>query len=376
MNKQNYLKIGYLLFFLSITKYLNAQFLSGKTFEPNIHYGKIFKHSPNFRPDIHSPTVGAELQFSSQTTGKKSWHELHRYPIFGWALGYMNFGDRTIFGSALYVAPNIVIDIIRRPKWQLNFRMGAGVAYINRPYNILTNPTNNVIGSKINNITAFRLGLAYHLNPNWGLQLSGSFTHFSNGASQYPNLGINVPALNMGVKYTPYPVLKENYTHHDTLPSHRKKWHIGTSAAIGLRELGTTGGPKYPIYIGSIYSLYALNPIHRLILGYEFELTQGFYEFNVHTYQFDTEAENRWQATRHAVTIADEVLFGRLALYGQVGIYVTKKHLQPFPVYTKIAVRYYFTNPRHNKVQPFIGVYLKAHKIVADYFSVGGGISF
>jgi len=251
--KSYVLPLLHLLFYiLYFTFNANAQTLKGITFEPNIHYGRIIKHTAKFNADVTENTVSIELNLIKKTYGKQAWQAHQGYPSFGVAVSYFNFGDNAVFGSAVAAMPNFTFKFLEKKRWHAHLRIGVGTAYLTRPYNVVHNPTNNAIGSHFNSMIGFRFGTGWQLNERWTLQSSLSYTHFSNGASTLPNLGLNIPALNLGVTYIPQPLQKEDFISASTPRTRDPKIRFSLKQAFSLIETITPGGPNYPVHITAV----------------------------------------------------------------------------------------------------------------------------
>ena len=92
-----------------------------------------------------------------------------------------------------------IINLSRRVS--LNYEWNLGMAFGWNAYDEETNPENKVIGSKV---TAYidvdmylRWMLSRHIDLNAGISLS----HFSNGNTTYPNLGLNTGGIRLGMAY-------------------------------------------------------------------------------------------------------------------------------------------------------------------------------
>jgi len=352
---------------------LSGQGLKGWTVEPNLYFGKILKHTPKLLFDTDHMSFGAEVNFLFQTHGRKEWNELHRYPLLGLAFTYYRLGDPNILGTAYGLLPNINVPIYTRNKWKVYFQLGTGVAYLTKQFNELTNPTFNAIGSNINTIANIEFMAGYRVNKAWTLSGGFTFTHYSNGGGHLPNFGLNIPALSVGARYAPKPVSPKDFIHHGVSKKAVKKFGITANAALAFRERVVSGGPSYPVYIGSIGGLYYLNRVNRLIAGVEYEYNKGAYAFGTHVYEFNSEREAKWRSSRLMVYVADEFLFGDWSLTLLVGTYAGDFYQVNFPIYNKLITRYYF--PPVGKVRMHVGLYLKSHIVIAEYIGIGVGMA-
>ena len=354
---------------------LSAQGLKSWSVEPTFRFGRVIKHTPKLTFDITEFSYGADVNFLFQTYGKKEWNQLQRYPLLGIALTYYRLGDPDLIGSAYGILPNINIPI-RSPKdWKFYFQMGTGVAYLTQEFSEINNPTYNAIGSHVNTIAKFEFTASHRLNNLWILNGGFSVTHYSNGGSHLPNFGLNIPAISIGARYEPKPVLRKDFIDHEITKDAVKKFGFTAHFALGYRERIISGGPSYPVYIGSIGGLYYLNRVNRLIGGVEYEFNKGVYEFGVHTFQFASEKEARRKSSRVMVYLGDEFLFGNWSVTVLAGAYTGNFAQINFPIYNKLITRYYFP-PIAGKVRMHVGLYLKSHIVIAEYIGIGVGFSF
>lgn len=346
--------------------------------ESNFHYGQLIKHTPKLRFEVTQPSYAFELNFKKQLLGNKSWHQMQNYPTFGIAAMHYTFGNADFLGSAFSIAPNLGVYLSRKEKFDLQFVFGYGLAYLNKPFDFNTNPQNNAIGSSINATVQLRFVTNFHFHPKWSAKAGISFTHYSNGASSLPNFGLNVPGAMLGLRHRFVPFSTTDLIREESLSKKPlKRFGLDAALGIGYRERGGNGGPRQPIYIASIGATYQTNKINRLHLGGEYEYNQGVYLFGKHVGEFDSEREARIRSMRFSLFVADELYFGKFSLSLHVGAYLHNVYLGVFPIYNRFIVRYYFP-PVGKQLQGqfYTAIQLKSHLIIAEYFSIMGGVKF
>lgn len=363
-----------IIFFLGWSIIVEAQKL-GYSYEPNIHIGSIFRHTPSFTAPINGMSIGVEVNTLFHTTGKKVWHEYMGYPTFGLAVSYFNFGDRQVFGSGYGFIPNVNFRFLKSKIVHGQLCLGTGLAVLDTPFDIVENPLNDATSAYLNNITRVRIGLGWTINKNFELQTSGSFTHYSNGASSLPNLGINVAAFNLGLRYSPQPLEEKDYKHYDDFPEVDKRIRVNLYYGMAFRATGTSGGPQFPIYLVSAHASRMLTRANRFSAGMEYEFAGHLYAFMNHIGLFETQKQRRQNASRVILSISDEVIWGRTAFFMQIGGYLTSSYGQQFPIFEKLGVRYYIPIAK-SSTKIHLGIYLKAHKIVAESVTYGLGVYF
>jgi len=346
--------------------------------EPSLLFGKIVKHKEEVNFPVDGPSYGIELNAKWQTRGKKPWQEWQKYPSFGLQFLAYKLGNKEVLGSAIGVIPNITLHLMRGEKWNFNFQMGTGIAYLNRPYDRIDNPLNNAIGSSINNTTSVKFYLERKSQKDISANLGLVFTHFSNGGTRLPNLGINIPMLSLGFRHEKGRIEAKSFYKFAQPKSTEKKLGYTLSASLAYQEIREPGGPIFPVYIGSVGLQYRLNKVNRLIIGYEYEFNRSMYFFGYHVFAYANKKEAIQGASRHMLFLGDEFIFGDWSLQLQTGFYVFDKNalLIPWPNYFKLTTKYYLPFGEALKVRSFVGVAIKSHLFVADYLALTAGMDF
>jgi hypothetical protein len=361
----------YILLILSfIANLINAQdALKGHYFEASTHLGSILKHRSFIRIETSElpPTLGAELSWEFNTFGRKYWHQMSGFPRMGVALSYQNFRD-TRLGWAVGIMPHMTLRIFKYKRVEMFSRIAMGFAYVSNHFDSYSNPDNNIIGSHINNNTGIRFGFDIEATKKLSFRPSFSFTHYSNAASQQPNLGINVMSFHLGVLYKHHPLDKEDYKSDYELPEKHKGPTFCISTGVGVNEIARTyRGPKYPVIISTIEGGLFLSRNNRLKLGFTHEYHPSKTAFWLNNGGLSRQQAN-WDAQRFLFFVGDEVLLGHLGLTAELGYYFYNAPLN-FP-FTRIGVRVYPLDPMKHRLAPYIGIRLKSHNIVAEFFDV------
>jgi len=144
----------------------------------------------------------ASLQFGIETDGRKLWQQLYGYPTWGFGFYGVNFFNPEELGnpSAIYGFFNAPI-IKRFNRWSINYEVGFGLTYNWKPFDLNTNPYQYAIGSSNTVFIDAGLNADIMLGKHFNLTAGFTFTHFSNGAMKVPNMGINLVAPRLGIKY-------------------------------------------------------------------------------------------------------------------------------------------------------------------------------
>lgn len=83
----------------------------------------------------------------------------------------------------------------------LDYEWNFGLSNGWKPYDYMDNPNNIIIGSKVNAYMNFGVFLKWNLMNNINLMTGIDVTHFSNGNTEFPNSGLNMTGLKMGLAY-------------------------------------------------------------------------------------------------------------------------------------------------------------------------------
>lgn len=376
-DKRQYNNIAIKQFFLftflisHFTSESNAQ--ESKIFlEPSVYYGRIIKHTTPF-PEIKNNTLTIAIHLTKQPDEKKLWHRLYPVSTFGIGILYSNFGDDKVLGSAIGLLPQLTFSGKKNKKIKFYYTLGTGLSYLNKPYHLLENETNNVIGSVMNVSVYLNFGAEWNLSPKFAIKPSLAFIHYSNGRAKLPNLGYNIPSVSLLGKI--FLTNQNRQVSTDTTPPLNKKFHPEIEIEYGFNQLQTSRGPIYPIYGGKIAATKNLTLKNKLSVGIEYVFDSGIYSFMQLNEIFPE--YQRWRASRLICFAAHEFLIGHLGLLAQGGFFLNKPFNTGTKFPTKLGIRYNFFTPYFkNHHNFFCGIYLAAHSFEADYVAVGVGYNY
>lgn len=205
--------------FLLCSVFLQAQEFSAfkpEQFSRDTNYGSFnYVHLMYFKGDHLTYPNGFEEAFAKgynafelrlgwQSSGRQTWQQLHKYPVYGLGVFVSSLGTADV--DSVVGAPSGIYffygePLLRVAWFTAYFDLGIGLSYDFVPYDAENNPTNDVIGSRVNLYFNGNLNLMFRLSPRYDLSLGANFFHFSNGRSNTPQRGINMGGLNLGMKY-------------------------------------------------------------------------------------------------------------------------------------------------------------------------------
>lgn len=364
-----------LLFSQKKEKYFLSEQMPKYYFETATQTGIIIRHNQLFKPEVNEPTFTFETTFGFRSFGKKAWQRKLKYPETRLTFLYSKFGNTNVFGHGFALYPNVKFWIARKKPISIFVNPGAGIAFLNKPFNRKTNPDNNVIGSKINAIIQLKIGADIRLTDRLNLVVGGAFTHYSNSKSQNPNLGINIGSAFLGLNYFPFKPRFGYNTEAIPKPKLRHEWLYKFS--VGITEAGTiTNGPKYPVFIHTFQYTYKTSIVNRVGGGLIFATNMAEYDELIYNNFTDDPVEKK-KATDLSLFITDEILIGKVGVNFLIGAYLFDNHRKTAPVFAKVGVNYYYLNfGKQKQFGLFSGINLKSHASKAEYLEFGTGIVF
>jgi hypothetical protein len=358
--------------------YSIGKWLANSELEASYVVGKIVPHNKTAFVPINSLTQGAELNWRFRSLRPKQWEQRAGFPVPGLILGFYNISEPQVYGQAFCLVPNISFRLMYGTNWRLSFRGAIGLAYLTEKFSYGENPLNLVIGSNFNASVQSSLRYEHHLTNNWYVLLGGYFSHFSNGGTQKPNLGINYSGVQVGVglrlnKNSPFQSPASVRLKGQT----PKGFHPLFQLSYGVREMATNGGPKYPIVTFASEVYRHVSPYHRTGMGLGFEYNGSVYwDYRLNNPDNNDDSDYVARSLRIMPYIAHEVLLGKVAIYANLGTYLINRDNVYGPIFTKIGLRYYPLGTTTSAVKPHVGFVLKSHIATAEYAGIVVGLMF
>ncbi|MBA3827904.1 MAG: acyloxyacyl hydrolase [Taibaiella sp.] len=345
--------------------------------EVNAVGGKIFKHTPKFKPPIPDGLSKAiDINFIRQTYGTKDWQQRVRYPMVGFGVTYINYGIDSVYGHLIGFYPDLQIPIIRGKKLEWTLRFGFGIGFISKYYSRgpVWDTINNAMSSNINNFSTFTTDLRYRINKHWDVQMGANFFHVSNATYHTPNLGINMYGAHVGLRY--FPVTSQPHRIVHDLHPLKSRWLVEGRFSMAFTESGPGYGPMYHVYLATLYASKRWHSKNKFFGGIDYSYHQDVYAFlrNNEILQ-GREAQNSWKS---ALFLGNEFGVGRFGIILQAGYYLREAYLkadQPF--YEKIGTHIYLIQKEQGILKElYFSALLKTHTTVAELAEFGIGIGF
>ncbi|MEM7103427.1 MAG: acyloxyacyl hydrolase [Bacteroidota bacterium] len=342
----------------------------------DLAYGRILKIHPDF-PEIKHNAYQFSGSYLHYTTGKKrTWPKLYKFPIVGLNLTYESFGNAESLGKAISLTPSMGFYLLKKKRTDLIFTWGMGIGWLTKPYDKISNPDNIVIGSRLNFSAFAKIHLewaaSYKIRIAGGIQ----YMHYSNGNHSTPNIGANIPAGFLGVRYF-YQESEVERSLTDstfTLPVPNRKIHFNTRLSIGFTERGLDG-PTFPVYTFSVGAYRYFGRKHKVLTGFEFVFHHGTAEFIRHIEGF--EGEEFRQSSRYSWYIGHEAVFGHVGFLTEAGLYLNNFFLRRSLISNRIGFTFYGKNPlKVYRNLPYVGIYIHAVQGEAEFTEFLIGFDF
>ena len=322
--------------------------------------GFIVAHRPSVVHVLQKHCRSFELNFTKSTEKRGGWEELYNFPEIGFGYQYFNLGNPQELGSAHGLFGLIKLNLFKLKTSYFKTHLGLGLGYVSKPFNINDNYKNLLVGSNIN--ATITTGIEYQIKLSKKSEFTSgiNLTHYSNGGSNVPNMGINLALLNIGLVYHLNDV---NQIKKDTLHLERSE-AFEILVAGGIKQIYPPNSPKYgvgiitadylwPIKNKSIFTVGAdafLDKSHKAFLLQDSIITDGVDGFL------------RW-----GIHVGYGLRVGKCTGILQTGYYLFNPNKIDASIYNTLSFRY------HVNEQWFVCFNLKSHFARADYFQYGIG---
>lgn len=300
-------------------------------------------------------TLGLRLLKSTQ--GQEWWHQPHQFPRFGVNINYLDFND-PVLGQVISAQFTGERKIIHKKRWRFNFLAGMGLAWATNPFDRQKNNKNIMLGSHLNSSWIANFSFAFRLKVPWYLLLETGIIHYSNGAMQLPNQGVNLATVNLGVSYKPQAPTTANVAFTSPLP--KSQWLV--SSSIGFVEKYPTNGFKYRVYGLQAFRQQMWGRVTFWQIGLE-----GFY--NTWLYEL-TRPQEQPNAGRLAVNAGLGWVAGKVQGDIALGVYAYKPQIIDSWVYERYGLRYFITP------HLFVSFHVKSQRGSVDNLEFSSGWRF
>lgn len=198
MNQKLKLFLPSLIFFTAANAQSNGFFSYSST---GIQYFRGSGIGNTFKRLRDSDPVSGEIYYQRQINPGPAWNNTKRLPQWGVGIFAANPGSKKYVGAIAAMYPYISFPLVTLPGFQSNFRFGFGLAWVQKPYDKITNPPNLLVSQKINTNANLSWQNEIKINSRHFINTALSLYHVSNAKTSLPNLGINIPSISVGYRY-------------------------------------------------------------------------------------------------------------------------------------------------------------------------------
>lgn len=134
---------------------------------------------------------GFDVTLSTTNYINNGWASLLNYPNTGILLSYADFGNKEKVGLGITLMPFFEFGVLNRFTQRIRLQVGLGGSYNNLIYDKINNSGNHAVSKHFN--WAFRSFLYFDVlrHKDYNIKIGAGLTHFSNGHTRWPNLGLN-----------------------------------------------------------------------------------------------------------------------------------------------------------------------------------------
>lgn len=330
-------------------------------------YGFIIPHSTSMVYLIQKHVKACDITITYRTKGNKPWQVFYRTPELGLGFYHANLGNSEYLGNVSAVYGFIVIPIKKNNLFNFSYNIGTGIAFLSNHFNTVDNIYNFAIGSQANAFIDFGLSAKFKITDNISLSSGTQYTHYSNGAWRKPNLGFNIPSINLSLFYSFNKVHEPlKPTIEDLKTNFTKKNEYSFSFSKGVRENMPPNGKKY--YPSAICLKAERIITLRRKIGTGLDI---FYDPSLKPrIESDSIAFKNIYNFRSGIHLSHDLVFNKVSITMQTGIYFFTKAKDDGLIYSRFGLR--------AKVWKNItaSLTLKTHFFKADVIEWGIGYSF
>ena len=355
-----------LCFYLLHTQYVSAQADStAGSFAMEIAplYGFVMAHREALLPLQQQHVTGFEYSLILLSLGRSAWQQTYQYPETGLTFSALNLGSPEHLGMGFAVYPFIDFPLQARPKWTMTFRYGIGFGWVEKIFSAESNYRNAAIGSHLNGVMHFHLQLRQLLTERNELNFGIGITHFSNGSTAIPNLGINIPMARIGYKhYFGHPLAFQKEPIHEQRNFRRYSAYAGAA----IKKIYPPLGKNYFAGVISFMRLQEMSAKSAWGIGADL-----FYDASIAP-RFQREGQDSSGIAknfREGIFGAIHFSLGKAGLMFNMGYYLHTSWKEDGNFYHRICVRYYLQ-------KLFFCMNLKTHYARADFIEWGIGWRF
>lgn len=325
-------------------------------------YGLILAHSSKVEHLAYTNPYGLELEYSWLMLKDKNWQQCNCYSKTGISFLYVNYDNPEIVGSSYNLIGFAEPFFIRKKRFLFSARMGVGISFLDKVYDLETNPENTFFSTTLSFIAHIDINAYYQISNQYSLTAYAKYNHISNGGVKQPNYGMNFPMFGLGLNY--YPAGKIIFPYREKTEFIPKYFYnIYTFGMVKKIEEEEYFKEKTTIVFG-LYGIAGrtISKLNGFSIGAEYINDGGAKE----------EISRKGLSVSHqnfSALVGHHLLFGKYDFSQYWGTYIYAPYKQ-HNFYQRYSLSYQLSK------RVMGGVTLKVHGDVADSFHILLGLSF
>ncbi|PIQ16978.1 MAG: hypothetical protein COW67_00495 [Flavobacteriales bacterium CG18_big_fil_WC_8_21_14_2_50_32_9] len=249
-------------------------------FESEYLIGKIIPNDFDYFPK-NGPQQIVAFNYGILKHDTSSWGRFYNFPEIGITALYGNAGNNRVFGHQISLLPFVTFNVFNQSKAVYKLRIGLGASYFSERFDIINNPTNNVISS----IFSWDIRTALYRNiietNKFVLKFGVGFAHQSNSHTKIPNKGMNSLLFSIsGQFYNSEDYKKPERINNAAYASKDKFIHF--RQGFGFHEQNEYEGPQTnlvrPVYSTTVGFGKIINHHVKLSTGFTYRFYQHYYD--------------------------------------------------------------------------------------------------
>ena len=352
--------VFYIIFLLSSLS-LSAQQNYDVWLEGRMKGGFLMAHRSSMAHLAQQHALAGEFSYCRRPNSEKLWSAAYGNPFFGFTLFTGTVGNAAILGSYYGGYGFISFPFVEKGFYSLGGKVGIGLGYGTKPYDDEENIYNLAIGSHLNALICIGIESRFQFGHNM-LSFNLDMTHFSNGATKVPNLGINVPYVSIGysrrIKESKIAPIDRIYD------LFNPNFEFGLIGIGSMKQVYPIGGKNYGVFSLNFVGRRYFNVKRGMEVSLDFISKQSTMDFHPDILKSQTDLIQLGGFVGYIIPL------DKIHLVLGMGGYIRDKYSPDGPFYHRLGVRYRLDNGLN------FNLTLKSHWAKADYVEYGVGYTF
>lgn len=329
--------------------------------EARLKGGFLLAHRSSMGHLGQQHALAAEVSYFFRPNSERLWCDAYGNPYYGMTLFTGTVGNNDVLGYYFGGYGFMSFPFVQKGFYSFSGKMGIGMGYGTKPYNTETNIYNLAIGSHLNAMINLAVESRFQFGENlisWNLDM----THFSNGATKVPNLGINIPYMSIGYarRIKEADPIPDGYTCEPYTPN----FEFGVMGIGSLKQIYPTGGKFYGVYGLNFVGRRFFNVKRGMEVSLDLISKQATMDFHPDV------SKTQLDLLQVGTYVGYIIPMDKLHVVIGMGAYVRDKYRPDGPFYHRLGLRYRLDNGLN------FNLTLKSHWAKADYVEYGIGYTF